>query len=161
MNGTRPAELPDVAAAAISLHLTGPVCPMEPLKLAVFDAEDLAVVSAHLQEAVARVGDIAFLPGERRFALVLERLEPGAGETTLRRRPAGLHFERVLSVRTRGIDRADPQTRLTLLAVLFQETDAPSGVATLHFEGGASAQLDVECLEAAMKDLDEPGAGAA
>ncbi len=161
MNGDRPAQWTGRPPAAISRHLSGPVCPMEPLKLAVFDAEDLAVVSAHLQEAVARVGDIAFLPAERRFALLVERLEPGAREGTTRRRVAGLHFERVLSVRTRGIDRADPEASLTLLAILFQETEAPSGVATLHFEGGATARLEVECLEAAMKDLDEPKPGAA
>ena len=36
----------------------------EPLKLIALDAEDLAVVSAHLQDAVVRKGDIAWLPAE-------------------------------------------------------------------------------------------------
>jgi hypothetical protein len=41
---------------------------MEPLKLAAFDADDLAVLSAHLQDAVIRVGDVTYLPDKRRFA---------------------------------------------------------------------------------------------
>ena len=41
---------------------------MEPLKLAAFDADDLAVVSAHLQDAVVRVSDITYLPEEEATA---------------------------------------------------------------------------------------------
>lgn len=126
---------------------------MEPLKLAVFDAEDLAVVSAHLQDATVRVGDLAYLPRERRFALLVQRHELEGSEGGSRRRPAGLHFERVLSVRTRGVDRTRPDGQLTLLALTFEPTDAPSGHARLHFEDGACIQLEVECIEALMKDL--------
>ena len=32
-----------------------------------FDAEDLGVISAHLQDAVLRVGDMVYLPDEKRF----------------------------------------------------------------------------------------------
>ena len=46
----------------------------EPLKLIALDADDLSVISAHLQDAVLKRGDIAWLPGEQRFALALRRL---------------------------------------------------------------------------------------
>ena len=37
---------------------------MAELKLIALDADDLAVISAQLQDAVLRVGDIAYLPRE-------------------------------------------------------------------------------------------------
>jgi hypothetical protein len=127
---------------------------MDLLKLVALDQEDLAVLSAHLQDAQIRVGDLAFLPQERRFALVAQRFD---WECSLheppRRRLTGLHFNRVLACRARGIDRSNVDTTLNLLAVTFQETDAPSGTATLLFEEGGAVQLDLECVEAQMKDL--------
>ncbi len=63
---------------------------MTDLKLIAFDEEDLKVVSAHLQDAVVRVGDMAYLPKERRFAALLNRfdweLAAGAGDGGKRRR---------------------------------------------------------------------------
>jgi hypothetical protein len=116
-----------------------------PLKLIVLDAEDLAVVSTHLQDAVARVADMAFLPGEKRFAMVMDRFD----WTSL----AGVHFERVLKAQTRGFDLKDRDAMFNLLAVEFAETDAPAGIVTLYFDGDVAIQLEVECLEAAMSDL--------
>ena len=37
------------------------------LRLIALDAEDLAVLSAHVQDAVLKVGDINWLPREKRF----------------------------------------------------------------------------------------------
>ena len=52
---------------------------MPDLKLIALDAEDLAVISAHLQDAVMKVGDLAFLPREKRFAAVANRLRAIGG----------------------------------------------------------------------------------
>ena len=38
------------------------------LKLIALDADDLKVMSAHLQDAVLKIADMAFVPRERRFA---------------------------------------------------------------------------------------------
>lgn len=127
---------------------------MDLLRLVALDQEDLAVMSAHLQDAEVRIADLAYLPHERRFAFVAQRFD---WETTPneppRRRLTGLHFERVLGARCRGIDRTKPDRVLNLLGVAFAENDAPSGTATLLFEDGSAIQLDVECVEAQMKDL--------
>jgi hypothetical protein len=127
---------------------------MDLLKLVALDPDDLAIVSAHLQDAVVRVGDLAFLPGERRFALMARRFdwEAKPGEPP-RRRLTGVHFERVLAARTRGIDRSNTDAILNLLAITFDETNAPSGTATLVFSEGGAIQLDLECIETQMKDL--------
>ena len=42
-------------------------------KLVALDAEDLAVVSAHCQDAVLKLRDARFFPSERRFVLELNR----------------------------------------------------------------------------------------
>ena len=127
---------------------------MDLLRLVALDQEDLAVISAHLQDAEVRIGDLAFLPQDRRFVLVAQRFDwEISPEEPPQRRLTGLHFERVQRVRCRGVDRSNPDRILNLLGVTFMETDAPSGTATLFFEEGAAIQLDMECVEAQMKDL--------
>src|SRR5207244_12488326 len=44
-----------------------------PLKLRAEDEEDLAVVSAILQDALVPIGEMAYLPEEQRFVLVANR----------------------------------------------------------------------------------------
>ena len=125
----------------------------EQLRLVAFDAEDLAVVSTHLQDAVVKVGDLAYVPERNRFALVARRFDWACCDRDLRRCLSGLSFERVLRARTRGLDLAEADKVLSLLAVHFTEREAPSGTATLVFAGGAEIELELECLEARMRDL--------
>lgn len=125
------------------------------LKLLALDAEDLAIVSAHLQDAVTRVADLVYLKTERRFVLGVSRFDwlaavEGGGN---RRRRSAVHFERVRSVKTRGIDRENPAEALCLLAITFDAAEAPSGCLQLDFAGGACIKLDVECVEARLADL--------
>jgi hypothetical protein len=120
----------------------------------VLDADDLAIVSAHLQDAIAKVGDMAYLPAEKRFAMLLNRFDwTTAGKTEPVRKRAGIHFERVLAAKMKGIDLSKRDTVLNLLAVEFEEQEAPSGAVTLHFSGDGAIRLEVECLEAALSDL--------
>ncbi len=134
---------------------------MSDLKLIALDADDLNVISAHLQDAVLRVADMAYLPRERRFAVVVNRfdwatlLEAGQDQGARRRR-TGLRFERVLSAQVHGLDLTDKSVALALLAVTFEPAIASmpvEGDVTLTFSGGAAIRLGVECLEAEMKDL--------
>ncbi len=127
---------------------------MDLLKFVVLDEEDLEVVSAHVQDAVVKASDVMWRPHEKRLVLPLNRFDwegAQAGEPEFHRRCAALRFERVLSCKCRHVDRKDAV--LNLLAVEFSETDAPSGVVTLTFSGGAGIRLEVECLEAELADL--------
>lgn len=127
---------------------------MDLLKLVALDPEDLEIVSAHLQDAIVRVGDLAFLPEEGRFALVARRFDWEASpDEPPRRRLAGLHFERVTAVRARGIDRSRTDAAMSLLAIAFEETNTPSGTVSLIFAEGGAIQIEVECIEMQMKDL--------
>lgn len=126
----------------------------DPLKLIALDSEDLAIISAHLQDAVLQIGDIAYLPAERRFALAARRFDwAGAEQGHKRRRLAALHFDRVVRAKSTKIDPAASGTVLNLLAITFAETESPAGEIILHFSDGAAIRLEVECIESQMKDL--------
>lgn len=125
----------------------------ELIKLLAFDAEDLDVVSAKFQDAIVRVRDMIFLPREKRFALVGARFDWVAALQGKRERCwSGLHFERVEHVAHIGVPRDDPKTMLSLLAIGFEPGEEPSGRIVLTFSGGAAIKLDVECVEAQMRD---------
>lgn len=132
---------------------------MELLKLVALDEEDLAVFSAHLQDAIIKTGDLTFLADQKRFALIARRFEWEGPPGEPRRRLSGLHFERVLGVRTRNIDRSRTDEPLSLLALTFAADEPPSGRVTLVFSGDKVVQLDVECVEAQLKDLGPVWAG--
>lgn len=126
------------------------------LRLLAFDAEDLAVVSAHLQDAVLKASDMAFLARERRFALVCNRFDWSAADGgACQRRRTGMRFERVTAVRSRGVPQG-ADIALEMLAIRFEPGEEPGGMVELVFAGGAALQLTVECIEAAMDDL-SPG----
>lgn len=124
------------------------------LRLAVVDAEDLAVVSAHLQDSEVVAPDMGYLPKSKRFALVVSRFDwTQALAGRFERCRTGLHFERVLGVATTGLDLADADAVLHLLAISFRPGAAPSGHVLLAFAGGGAVRLTVECLEAELRDL--------
>jgi hypothetical protein len=129
---------------------------MDMLKLVALDREDLEIVSAHLQDAIVRIGEVLWRPNENRVVIALNRFdwEAAVGEVpSYRRRRAALRFDRVLSCKCKSLDCSAKEQVLNLLAVEFSETDAPSGVVTLSFSGGGALRLEVECLEAEVVDL--------
>jgi Protein of unknown function (DUF2948) len=126
------------------------------LKLIALDADDLAVISAHVQDARVQTSDIIWRQGEKRLVVGINRLDwerKLSGETTPRRLVAALRFDRVLSCKSRNIDLAAPETALELLGIEFHPTEAPGGSAVLMFNHGGALRLDVECLECELADL--------
>jgi hypothetical protein len=129
---------------------------MAPLKLIALDKDDIEVVSAHLQDAIVKVGDIHWRPAERRLVVALGRFDwatAKAGDTQYRRHLAALRFDRVDACQCRNVMQQARDAVLNLLAVEFEETDAPAGVVTLVFSGGGALRLKVECLEVELADL--------
>jgi hypothetical protein len=128
------------------------------LRLIALDAEDLLVLSAHVQDAVLKVDDISWMPRENRFVMAMNRFAWDAAVGSRRkrayqRRRAALHFDRVEQVKSVGIDRRAGQAVLELLAVTFEPRGEPSGEVVLDFAGGPTIRLSVECLEAQLTDL--------
>jgi len=129
------------------------------LHLVAFDSEDLAVISANLQDAVARVADMAYLPRTKQFAVIVSRFDwihavEGLGSCkTFERCRTGLHFERVFKVSSCGFSSHDTSAVLNLLSIRFEETRPPGGIVELVFSAGRTLRLEVECLEAELCDL--------
>lgn len=133
---------------------------MSPLKLLAFDEEDLKIISAHLQDAVLRTEDMAYIPRDRRFAAIFDRFDwVGAGRFAspdqhgFERRRSALRIERVESAQIRNINLSEPGVA-ELLAIDFEAAaEPPGGLVTLIFAGGAAVRLQVECIDAALADL--------
>lgn len=131
---------------------------MSQLKLVALDEQDLAIVSAHVQDAVLKVGDLSFLAPERRFVAAVNRFvwenRPGFFRPNNERRRSALHFEAVRGVRTAGISRDKPEEVLSLLAIRFEPAaEAPAGIIDLVFSAGAAIRLEVDYIEARLADL--------
>jgi hypothetical protein len=120
----------------------------EPLKLIALDAEDLSVVSAHLQDAVLLVGDMVYQPRERRFVAIANRFDwalaaksKGAPTGEFVRHRSAIRIERIKAAKLQAVEfhSAGPET--------------PEGDILLLFAGGGGIRLTVECIEAQLEDL--------
>jgi hypothetical protein len=129
--------------------------PTDALKLLARDEEDLAVISAILQDALIPVSEMAYVPEERRFALVANRFSweaPGdRPRENFERRLTGLSIGSVTAVRRRGFNPGDPERILALLAMR-----RVAGTLRLDFAGGASIQLETSEILCHLDDLSEP-----
>jgi hypothetical protein len=129
------------------------------LKLTALDAEDLEVISAHMQDATLLVGDISYLPKQKKLALVANRFDWEKAEASgrdggFRRRRCGLQINRVFAVKYNNLRRDNPDGVLSLLAILFHSgPEAPGGTIELTFSGGGAMRAEVECIEVALDDL--------
>ena len=124
------------------------------LHFAILDEEDLGVMSAHLQDADLKLGDMAFLPAARCFAMVACRVDwDSFASGRPARREAGFHFTHVRKARRIGFEQNDPELALQLLAISFSPSEPPGGDVLLTFAGGRMIKLEVECIEAEMRDL--------
>jgi len=127
------------------------------LKLRAEDAEDLAVISACLQDALVAVRDLAYVPAERSFFLVANRfrwengLRPLPGESPLERTLCGVAFRGVAAVSYSGFRRSDDSRILSLLAIRSED-----GAVNLEFSGGAAIRLDVSRILCHAGDLGAP-----
>ena len=134
------------------------------LKLIALDADDLAVISAHVQDARVAPADIIWRQAEKRLVVGMNRLDweqALSGETKPSRLVAALRFDRVLACKSRNIDLSRPENTLELVGIEFHEHEAPGGSALLMFTEGGAIRLDVECLECELTDLGPEDLGTA
>lgn len=134
---------------------------MHSLKLVALDEDDLKVFSAHLQDAVLRVTDMAYLPAKCCFAAALNRFDwlgvyNGQEEPRnddFERCRTALRFGKVVRAQLHNIELSDKNQVMELLAIQFEATQPPGGFVTLIFAGDSAIRLEVECIEAELKDL--------
>jgi len=131
--------------------------PESELRLRAEDAEDLAVISACLQDALVSVRDLAYDRDARIFVLVANRFrwEGGArGEETIRpfeRTLCGVSFDEIDGVVYRGFHRSEEDRILSLLAIRPNP-----GAIDLEFAGDATIRLAAAAIRCRLRDFGEP-----
>jgi hypothetical protein len=134
------------------------VAPDNPLRLRAEDADDLAVISAVVQDALIAVKDLTYDRAAKRFTLVANRFRweakpDGAdGGLAYERTLCAVTFDTVNSAVYRGFRRRDDERILSLLAI--RPGDGP-GTIDLEFSGGATLRLGVLGIMAYATDLGE------
>jgi hypothetical protein len=132
------------------------------LKLLALDADDLLVISAHVQDSVLLSSQIEYSPQSQVLILPLNRFAweaPSARRLVFKkyqRRRSMLHFARVRGIQSSQVNRDDDSEVKSLLSITFEpaaDTEDPGGRIKLDFGGGGGLILDVECIEAQLSDL--------
>ncbi len=130
--------------------------PAQALRLLAEDADDLEIISAALQDAVAHIGDISWEPKARRLTIAVNRFRWEAADAGHERVRAAIQLGGVLAVRARNLRPEAKDAVVQLLAVSFDPGEAPGGVITFAFADGADLAAEVECIDAALADLSTP-----
>jgi len=127
----------------------------ERLKLLAESEQGLTVISAALQDAIARVSDIKFNKRAATLSLITSRFmrENDGAKRVL----STLYFNNILALRSRGILRQDPDAFMVLLAIEYEaEKGGSSGTIKLLFAGGGELCADAEYIEARLIDTALP-----
>jgi hypothetical protein len=137
----------------------------KPLRLRAQSPEDLEVISALVQDAAARAGDLAWMRRRRRFALVLNRFR---WEDRERAERAGRRYERVRTVvliehvkavRASGVDPREADQALSVLRLVYDpspDPEDPSGVLRVILAGDGEVAVEVEYLDLRLEDVTRP-----
>lgn len=130
-----------------------------PLNLGAFDAEDLKVISALVQDTVFPISEMRWQARRRRFALLLNRFrweDKGRARHGPERVQSILAIENVMHVSSQGIERSDPDMILSLLALSWEPGEDGAGHLLLTLAGDGAIRLEVEAVEARLKDVTRP-----
>jgi len=122
----------------------------ERLRLRAESADDLATISALVQDMALVANDIAFDARRRRLVIMGNRFRWEAAATPSRIRSA-LRFDCVERVQHKAMP-ADPTTVLALLAVTGEAGD----MLNIAFANGTTLRLKVEALDVTLEDVAGP-----
>lgn len=124
-----------------------------PLRLLAEDAQDLEVISAALQDAVAKVGDIHYEAAGRKLTIAANRYR---WENEGERVRTGLQLGGVLGVKAKKVRREAKSAVVQILTLSFEAADPPGGAVVITLAGGGEIRAEVECLDAVLADLSQP-----
>ena len=131
---------------------------MEPknLKLIARTEEDLRVVSAHLQDSIASIADIANLKKNKIFLMQLNRfmwedVEKGVFRKNKRIRTI-LKFENVLKVVSKNISQVQKENFLDFLAIETNKTRDNNYEMKIIFAGDSIIRIISEVIEVTLDD---------
>ena len=129
------------------------------LKLIARTVEDLRVVSAHLQDAIVNINDIANLKKNKILLLQLNRfmwedVEKGLFRRNKRIRTI-LKFENVINVRSRNINLAGKDKFLDFLTIETNQMIDNNYEMKILFAGNSIVKVNAEVIEVTLDDQGE------
>jgi len=129
------------------------------LKLRAESKDDLVVISSALQDAILKVGEIRYDGKGRYLSLRLSRFR-NEDDDANERIQTGLRIDSVLGVKSRGIERGDPEAYAVLLSVIFDNKNTisaedPGGFIRLILAGGGEIDVQTECIDVTLADISE------
>ena len=129
------------------------------LRLAAEGQQDLAVISAALQDATFLVGDLKF--NRRRRQLILEvnrfRWERAGRHGPFSRVRCAVVIEGVSTVKTRRLRQDTPDAVAAVLSLQFTpDAEPPGGVFSFILAGDGVVAVSVEAVDLLLVDLGEP-----
>tara|TARA_B100001027_G_scaffold81827_1_gene56077 strand:+ start:1305 stop:1748 length:444 start_codon:yes stop_codon:yes gene_type:complete len=130
------------------------------LKLIARTNEDLKVVSAHLQDSIANISDVANLLKNRMFLMQLNRfmwedVEKGVFRKNKRIRTI-LKFENVLKVHSKNINQSKKDKFLDFLTIETNLMPDNNYEMKIVFAGDAIIKIISEVIEVTLDDQGEP-----
>ena len=126
------------------------------LKLFANSEEDLRVISAHLQDSITQVKNIAHLKKNRIFLIQFNRfmwedIEKGVFRKN-RRIQSVLKFDNILDVFSMNINQKKSDRFLDFLAIETKCLSDKSYQIKLNFAGGILIKLNAEIIECFLED---------
>ncbi len=133
-----------------------------PLNIGALDAEDLQVISSLVQDAVFPMTEMRWRAKNRQMAFLINRFRWEDRDAAEKR---GRGYERVqslfvidnvLSVASQGIDRAEKDMVLSVMAVDFEPGEDGAGHITMTLAGDGAIRMAVEAIELRLRDVTRP-----
>ena len=130
------------------------------LKLNATSEEDLKIISAHLQDSITQVQNIAHLKKNRIFLIQFNRfmwedIEKGVFRKN-KRVLSILKFENVINVSSRNLNQKNIDRFLDFLAIETKFLSDKNYEIKLNFAGSILIKLNSEVIECFLEDISDP-----
>ena len=130
------------------------------LKLNAVSQNDLQVMSAHLQDSITQIKNIAHLKKNRIFLIqfnrfMWENIEKGVFQRN-KRVLSILRFENVLNVSSKNLNQKNKDRFLDFLAIETKFLSDRNYEIKLNFAGDVLVKISSEVIECFLEDISEP-----
>ena len=131
----------------------------ENLKLSATSDEDLRVISAHLQDSITQIANIAHLEKNKMFLIQFNRfmwedVEKGVFREN-RRIQSIFKLENVLDVYSKNLNQKKKDRFLNFLAIESKYLSDKNYEITLHFAGDILIEIKAEVIDCFLDDQGE------
>ncbi len=132
-----------------------------PLKLLAQDAEEIHILSVHLQDGLFPLTSMHFEKEDKTFSCLVNRfcwehVDAHPNENRYYRVHTGLVFSNVFAVHQRNFDQKHEQRILNLLMMTVEEHKNSKKTIHLLFSGDKEIKLEVKSIQCHFGDIDHP-----